>query len=75
MSLDNVNFESQEAYEEQIIAILNELKGGKGRVASFYSHAIGEGEWCVSDEKLEFLLEKAKEMGLQFYTFQELQYW
>lgn len=75
MSLDNVNFESQEAYEEKITAILNELKGGKGRVVSFYSHAIGDGEWCVSDEKLEFLLEKAKEMGLQFYTFQELQYW
>lgn len=75
MSLDNVNFESQEAYEERVVAALKELKGGKGRVASFYSHAIGAGEWCVSEEKLEFLLKKAKEMGLQFYTFQELQYW
>ena len=75
MSLDNANFDSQEAYEQKIMEVLNELKGGKGRVASFYSHVIGDGEWCISTDRLEFLLRKAKEMGLQFYTFQELQYW
>lgn len=75
LSVDNVNYSSQEQYEQRIVEILKELKGGKGRVASLYSHAIGDGDWCISEEKLVFLLETAKEMGLQFYTFQELQNW
>lgn len=75
LSLDNVNYESQEQYEERITGILNEIKAGKGRVVSLYSHAINAGEWCVTEEKLLFLIQKAKEMGLKFYTFQELQYW
>lgn len=75
MSLDNVNFNSQEEYEEHITQVLNELKNGKARVLSMYSHAVGAGDWCISEEKLLFLLQKAREMGLKFYTFQELQYW
>ena len=75
LSLDNVNYESQEQYEEKITQILNEVKAGKGRVVSLYSHAISAGEWCVTEEKLLFLFQKAKELGLKFYTFQELQNW
>lgn len=75
MSLDNGNYDSQEQYEERIMEILNELKGRKATVVSMYSHAIGAGDWSVSEEKLRFLLQKAKEMGVRFYTFQELQNW
>lgn len=75
LSIDNINYDSQEVFEEKIIQILTALKEGKGRVVSLYSHAIGDGNWCISDARLTFLLKTAKEMGIQFYTFQELQNW
>lgn len=75
LSLDNINYESQEQYEERITQILNELKGTKAGVVSFYSHAIEGGNWCVGEGKLLFLFQKAQELGLEFYTFQELQNW
>ena len=74
MSLDNANFESREQYEARIVEILTVMsEAEEGAVVPVYSHAIGDGEWCVTEENLEFLLKKAKEMGLKFYTFQELQ--
>lgn len=73
LSIDNINYESQKAFEERITTILNEAKSVKGTVVSLYSHAIGDGAWCVNEEKLEFLITKAQELGLQFYTFKELQ--
>lgn len=73
LSIDNINYDSQEEFEERITKILTELKAGDARAVSLYSHAIEGGNWCVSEEKLEFLFKTAKEMGLEFYTFQELQ--
>ena len=55
----------------EILTVMSEAE--EGSVVSVYSHAIGDGEWCVTEENLEFLLKKAKEMDLKFYTFQELQ--
>lgn len=75
LSLDNGNYSSQEQYEAQIDDILANLKAGKGRVVSLYSHAIGAGDWSITEDRLLYLLRKAKEMGLRFYTFQELQNW
>lgn len=74
MSLDNVNYNTQEAYENKVGYLLETIAEQKGVVISFYSHAIDNGgPWCVSEEKLIFLFEKAKELGLRFYTFAELQ--
>ncbi|MCI8800870.1 MAG: polysaccharide deacetylase family protein [Lachnospiraceae bacterium] len=73
MSLDNVNYESMEQYEARIMEILTVMSEAEGAVVPVYSHTIGDGAWSVSEERLVFLLEKAKEMGLKFYTFQELQ--
>lgn len=74
LSIDNINYETQEEYEERITSILEAVAGTKGTVISFYSHAIDNGgPWCVSEDKLLFLFEKAEELGLKFYTFQELQ--
>ena len=44
-------------------------------MVSLYSHAIGAGDWSITEDRLLYLLRKAKEMGLRFYTFQELQNW
>lgn len=75
-SLDNVSFESEEQYEQYITDVLNSVSAGKGNVISFYSHGISEGgDWCVGPDRLWFLFEKAKELGLQFYTFEYLENW
>ena len=72
-SLDNGNFTSDEDYEETITKILTELSENTGAVSSFYSHNIGQGNWCITEDRLIFLLEKTKELGLEFYTYQYLQ--
>ena len=72
-SLDNINHASDEEYEAAITKILTELSDNVGAVASVYSHAISGGDWCVTEERLIFLFEKANELGLKFYTFQDLQ--
>lgn len=72
-SIDNINYESEEEYEEYVTKILEDLRTRKAGVVSFYSHAIEGGNWCVSEEKLEFLFRKAEELDLEFYTFEELQ--
>lgn len=71
-SLDNINHPSDEDYEASITRILTELSENTGAVASLYSHAISYGNWCVTEDRLIFLFEKANELGLKFYTFQEL---
>lgn len=72
-ALDNGYFETEEAFEKHITELLSGLKKEKGIVLCLYSHAIGAGEWSISAERLEFLLQKAEELGLKFYTFQDLQ--
>lgn len=74
-SIDNLNYKSQEEYEQYITGILYELQKEKGMVICLYSHIIGYGDWCVSEEGLRFLIEKAEELGLKFYTYQQLQNW
>ncbi len=73
LSLDNINYPSDEAFEERVDAIVGELSQNKGAVVGVYSHAIGDGNWCISEKRLEYLLKKAREAGIQFYTYQELQ--
>ena len=71
--LDNGYFDSDEQFEASVTRILTELSQNTGAVASLYSHNIGAGDWCITEERLIFLLEKTKELGLEFYTYQYLQ--
>ena len=71
--IDNHYFNSDEAFQARIDQILNELSNNVGAVTCVYSRAIENGEWCVTEERLEYLIRKADELGLKFYTFQELQ--
>lgn len=74
LSIDNINFSSEEEFQGRIDSILEELSNNKGAVVGLYSHAIaGGGEWCVSEERLEYIFQRAKEKGIQFYTYKELQ--
>ena len=74
LSLDNINYSSDEAYKNRIDSILTELDRNTGAVVGLYSHAISDGSWCVTAERLEYLFQRAKEMGIQFYTYKELQH-
>jgi peptidoglycan/xylan/chitin deacetylase (PgdA/CDA1 family) len=71
--LDNYYFESDEEFQKSIDAILDELCENEGAVTCMYSHAIDGGDWCVTEDHLEYLFQKAHERGLEFYTFQQWQ--
>lgn len=72
-SIDNTHFGNDADYKNSIDNKLIELNENVGAVACFYSHAIGGGDWCVTKEHLQYLFDKANELGLKFYTFNELQ--
>lgn len=71
--IDNHYLGDDAEFQKQVDAILKELSDNVGAVACLYSHTIDGGDWCVTKEHLEYLIEKADELGLKFYTFRELQ--
>lgn len=71
--IDNIKYESDEEFEKEITALLTQAKENKRAIVSLYSHAIEGGDWCIKEKRLEFLLKTAKEMGLKFYTYKDLQ--
>lgn len=74
LSIDNTNYSSEEEFRDQIDSILEELSSNTGAVVGLYSHAIADGgEWCIPEERLEYIFQRAQEMGIQFYTYKELQ--
>ncbi len=73
LSIDNIHYNSDEEFEKAIDVIMAELDKNVGAVVGLYSHAIDGGNWCVTEERLEYVLKKAHDMGIQFYTFKELQ--
>lgn len=73
LSIDNINYSSEEEFRNRIDSVLEELSNNKGAVVGLYSHAIDGGDWCVTEERLEYILKRAQEMGIRFYTYQELQ--
>ena len=73
LSIDNINFSSEEQFRNRIDSILEELSNNKGAVVGLYSHAIADGAWCVWEDRLEYIFQRAQEMGIQFYTYKELQ--
>ena len=73
LSIDNINYKSEEGFRDRIDLILNELSNNKGAVVGLYSHVIADGNWCVTEKRLEYLFQRAEEMGIQFYTYKELQ--
>lgn len=73
-SLDNVHFESDEAFRAKVEELLDVLAScEEGTIASVYSHAISAGDWCITAERLKILFEEAEERDLVFYTFKDLQ--
>ena len=76
LSIDNINYNSEEEFRNRIDSVLEDLSNNVGAVVGLYSHAITQdfgGAWCVTEERLEYIIQRAQEMGIQFYTYKELQ--
>ena len=71
--IDNHYLADDDEFRKQMDAILKELSENVGAVSCLYTHGIGGEEWGITEEHLQYLIERAKELGLQFYTFRELQ--
>lgn len=71
--IDNYYLADDKQYQQKIDAILKELSENVGAVTCLYSHAIDGGDWCITEAHLEYLFQRAEELGLRFYTFRELQ--
>lgn len=73
-SIDNLHFEDDEHFRRQIREWLEDLVScDKGTVVSLFSHSIGAGDWCITENRLRILFEEADRLGIKFYTFQQLQ--
>lgn len=73
-SLDNINFESDEEFREVVETMLDSFcECDEGTAASVYSHSIGAGDWCITETRLEILLQEAAERNIRCCTFKELQ--
>lgn len=73
MSIDNVNFTSDEEFQNILMAKMLEAYENPGTVVSFYSHSINDwAEWAIPVHRLEFIFETAQNLGLEFYTYSDL---
>lgn len=71
--IDNNKFSSELQFWWVINKMLYSARFQEGTVLPIYSHAIESGETCITPERLEYVLKKAREQNLEFYTYKELQ--
>ena len=71
-SIDNIAYRSEIIFRRSISRI---LRGAKisGNIVALYSHDISYSDWGITPDRLEFVLRKAKNLGLTFYTYKCLQ--
>ncbi|MGN0168350.1 MAG: polysaccharide deacetylase family protein [Acetatifactor sp.] len=73
-SMDNIHYESDEDFQAMVVRLLDAFCDcDEGTVVSVYSHAIGDGEWCITQNRLEILLQEAEKRDIKCRTFQDLQ--
>lgn len=71
--IDNNKFSSDLQFWWVINKMLYSVRFQEGAVLPVYSHAIESGETCITPKRLEYILKRAKELNLEFYTYKELQ--
>lgn len=71
--IDNNKFESELQFRWVINKMLYEARFNEGTVVSIYSHGIESGEYCITPERMEYIIQKAKDLNLEFCTYQDLQ--
>jgi len=72
-SIDNIVYKNDDLFYDDISLALLMLKfTGGGSVVLFTTHDIsGKADWGIKPERLEFLLQEAKNLKLKFLTFRE----
>jgi hypothetical protein len=70
-SIDNLKYADTAAFQKEIRALLLMTKFlGDGSVFSLNSHSVSpENGWAISHERLDFVLETARNLKLNFYTY------
>jgi len=71
-SIDNIQFSCDASFRYEISKRL-ELAKDYGKIVNLYSHNISNCDWGITPERLNFVLQKAKKLGLIFYTYRDLQ--
>ena len=71
-SVDNLNFETDEIFENQINTMLISAKEF-GKIINLYSHNITTARWGITEDRVEYILKKGTELGLKFYTYKDFQ--
>lgn len=66
-SLDNVKFSSDLEYFQYVDNLIEELLKNKGSVV-LTAHDIGLSDWAISEERLEYLVDKAIKNNINFKT-------
>jgi peptidoglycan/xylan/chitin deacetylase (PgdA/CDA1 family) len=68
-SIDNIMYQNDEAFEDDISAMLRTVKF-TGGILPLTSHAIAEdASWGISPKRLEYLLKTATDLKLKFYRY------
>jgi len=73
LSIDNITYKQDIDFENGITQILQKVKAKNNSVTVLISHAINTNDWAIRKDRLEFILQKCHELGLQFYTYQDFQ--
>lgn len=71
--MDNSYFDSDLHFKLVVNKMLYQARWQEGTVVALYSHGIESGEWCITPERLEYILKRARQLGMEFYTFKDLQ--
>jgi glycosyltransferase involved in cell wall biosynthesis/peptidoglycan/xylan/chitin deacetylase (PgdA/CDA1 family) len=73
-SIDNLKYNSIEAYKKDIKAILLMTKFlGDGILCPLTSHTIDDNaDWGIDPERLKYLLQLSSELELKFYLYKEI---
>ncbi len=71
--IDNISYQSELQFRWVVCKMLYEAKLNEGTVVPIYSHGIESGDYCITPERLEYILKLAKKLKLEFYTYNELQ--
>lgn len=71
--MDNANFDSDLRFKLTVNKMLYQTRWQEGTIVALYSHGIEAGEWCITPERLEYILKRARQLDMEFYTFKDLQ--
>jgi peptidoglycan/xylan/chitin deacetylase (PgdA/CDA1 family) len=72
-AIDNIVYSDKARFENDILKILLAAKFAGHCAVPFTTHDIADGaQWGIEPERLEYLLDTARELRLRFYTYADI---